>query len=103
MDEIAAYRQQNRPPDRQTSNRTGRYPAARTDICADMPADRQNGSQMLEQMQMNAQPDCRMHCQMHCQTSEQTRLNSKQADLQNRWISRQIDAKPEMQIDIQNR
>src|SRR5438045_8413705 len=39
----------SRPPDKQTSNQTDRYPAARTDICADMPADRQNGSQMLEQ------------------------------------------------------
>ena len=26
------------------------------------------------------------------------KLNSKQADLQNRWISRQIDAQPDMQI-----
>jgi len=31
------------------------------------------------------------------------RMNSKQADLQNRWISRQIDAQPDMQMDMQNR
>jgi hypothetical protein len=75
-------------PDRSIFRQKHRCTACRTGIHADISTDKQIGCQVARWIAR--QTDVQMG-----------KLNSKQAELQNRWISRQIDAQPDMQIGMQ--